>query len=521
LRIHGAIACASIVLLALSSIAYHRIVARAQAPSDPWKAIAEEKARFQKATKAAVRIDPMIRGQLLDPARALPSTHLHPYDQIAALFRYAKSCDPSALDAIHETALEKAKTWQMHRCTNEPLPPTFFSEHPFMHPSGRSFVRLALDEEPETYRNEAWIKDHAQFLHTSELRIVASMIALSDADRILAEASPIELQAFHANAPLVLTRDRVFFFERMPADDFAPSAEGVYLGYAVADWSKVQDDAAFRAVVALAGKPCPLREGNVCWTRNSASVEKSAWICATLAIIALIALGAAIASLFNERKRLHRRDEEERMFALTTLAHELRTPATAIGLSLEAFRTEFDALPENCQTELLRMLGDVERLNRVIAGSARYVKSRAGATSDRYAVKTIESIATFIEAVLEDHAGRIDLDKPDVDRAFRTDPYWLSVSIKNLVDNALVHGRPPVRVRVEVTPDVLEVRVEDHGSIEGHSLDELVRPFSAGRQSRGLGLGLSIVARTIRDLGGTLRLETQPTTFILRLRGER
>src|SRR5215813_10581934 len=99
-RIHGVIASASIVLLVFSGFAYHRTVARARRAADPMKTIAEQKARFVKGRALELAIDPSERGSLLNPALALPSTHLLPFSEIRALYRYADGCDARELAVV-------------------------------------------------------------------------------------------------------------------------------------------------------------------------------------------------------------------------------------------------------------------------------------------------------------------------------------------------------------------------------------------------------------------------------------
>jgi hypothetical protein len=260
-RAHGIAAFASIVLLAASSAGYYRALARAGAPVDADEAIAREKHDFLDGRTEDVRVDPRVRGLLLNPALALPTSHLFPFEEIGALFRYARSCDETELDRIRSPGLAKAKIWHTHVCAKTPLPDGFFEEYPFMHPSGVSFAMLAIDEGPP--------EAHVRYLHASELALVATRVTLSAEDRILSRATAAELEAFSANAPIVLTADHVFFFERAPGDDNAPSAGGTYRGFPLETWSKVQGEAPFRAVPFVRGTRCLLREGNACWTSRA------------------------------------------------------------------------------------------------------------------------------------------------------------------------------------------------------------------------------------------------------------
>jgi signal transduction histidine kinase len=95
----------------------------------------------------------------------------------------------------------------------------------------------------------------------------------------------------------------------------------------------------------------------------------------------------------------------------------------------------------------------------------------------------------------------------------RTDPLALRRIVENLVRNAvesLDGGRGAVRLATEARPDGVRIRVADSG--RGMSREELERAFEPFYTTKptGSGLGLSIVRRLVADLGGTLKLSSEP-----------
>lgn len=78
----------------------------------------------------------------------------------------------------------------------------------------------------------------------------------------------------------------------------------------------------------------------------------------------------------------------------------------------------------------------------------------------------------------------------------------------NLIQNALEHGRSPVRVRTQLRSDCFELAVTDAG--EGLSADEwrqALEPFNRLRAQPNTGhagLGLALVDRLVRNVGGSL-----------------
>jgi signal transduction histidine kinase len=91
-----------------------------------------------------------------------------------------------------------------------------------------------------------------------------------------------------------------------------------------------------------------------------------------------------------------------------------------------------------------------------------------------------------------------------------TDSRRLLRVISLLLDNAVLHGQPPLRLRY----DASEVVVEDSGpGLEPKLLEHATEPFITGRRARGrgVGLGLAIAARQAAVLGAELSLSNAPS----------
>ena len=88
----------------------------------------------------------------------------------------------------------------------------------------------------------------------------------------------------------------------------------------------------------------------------------------------------------------------------------------------------------------------------------------------------------------------------------RGDPMLLRRMIRNLVENAKLHGEPPIEVTVERRGDQAVLRVSDHGSVIAEDARErLFSPFyriPGSTGSKGTGLGLALVRQIARRHGG-------------------
>lgn len=96
------------------------------------------------------------------------------------------------------------------------------------------------------------------------------------------------------------------------------------------------------------------------------------------------------------------------------------------------------------------------------------------------------------------------------------DPEAFDRVLTNLLDNALLHGRTPVCVRVTCEPDHVQVAVEDAGTCDRAHIEEAFD--GRVKSSNGFGLGLHASHQLVKAMGGTITLESSdPTRFSVTL----
>ena len=522
MKVIGPILTVASLALGGAGYAYWWSLPVVDASMPAWTAIEAARTEFAKTrTPVATLRKELFTDQhhraLIDPAMALPRSHQFPFASISALKHYADTCDaakypkPSADDAL-------AKAWRWHAflCKAVPeLPRNFFMEPPFMHPMGRSFVVLALASKRPEFADPYWGFSHKHLLHALEFSSNRmERLFGNNEEAVLAHAPAKALAGIVAMEETILAGGYVLLLDR-ESERTGPAG---YRVFTALDWEAFSERLPFELTVRQSGTPCLQGQEHFCWIKRPAEPRRMTMIYGGLALCALLVLCGTLVYLIVRRVIAERRDRQEQIYALQTLTHELRTPATSLNLTLEALRRDYDALPGGSQSAFLRLCDEVQRLNRVIAGSVRYLKVSGASARNRYERKSVESINGYVDTTLTAYRERIVIEPLEQDRSLIVDAHWLGICLTNLVENALTHGRPPVLVRVKADAKYVTFSVQDQGQLAANEFGSLSRAFARGSASKGLGLGLHIVKRTMKGLGGTLQLaKEKTTTFVLTL----
>ena len=193
---------------------------------------------------------------------------------------------------------------------------------------------------------------------------------------------------------------------------------------------------------------------------------------------------AAVAASFNDAAGKIEDLVGAHRTLLANASHELRTPLSRIRLGIEMLRNadpDRRAALERDIAELDTLIDEILLMSRLDAGA----HIQAGEPVDLVALAA-EECAHYPGCELEGHA-------PDISG----DSTLLRRMLRNLLDNAHAHGRPPVRVSLSATSDAIMLSVEDAGPGMGpQDLEHAFQPFYRGadRQNvRGYGLGLALV----------------------------
>ncbi|MEU6707023.1 HAMP domain-containing sensor histidine kinase [Streptomyces wuyuanensis] len=236
---------------------------------------------------------------------------------------------------------------------------------------------------------------------------------------------------------------------------------------------------------------------------------------------------ARLSRSFNQMTAALASSRDRQAQLIADAGHELRTPLTSLRTNIDLLvRSEQTgrALPPDDRaallasvraqmSELAALIGDLQELSRPDSAALGPVQVVALHDITRTALERVR---------LRGPELRIEADlRPWYVRA---EPASLERAVVNVLDNAVKFSPPRGSVEVGLDRGVLTVR--DHGP--GVPPEELPHVFErfwrspSARALPGSGLGLSIVARTVRQAGGEAELrpaEGGGTVAVLRLPG--
>jgi two-component system osmolarity sensor histidine kinase EnvZ len=190
---------------------------------------------------------------------------------------------------------------------------------------------------------------------------------------------------------------------------------------------------------------------------------------------------------------------ESRTRALAAVSHDLRTPLSRLRLQAEQI-----------DEELVRAaIGkDIHEMERMLDSVLTYLSGQANEEEAR--LTDLASLAMTVVDDASDTGRPVEYDGPDSLHA-KVGALRVKRALDNLIDNA-VHYGDRAWVSLSRSEAGIHLVVEDAGpGIPPEQLADVIEPFrrldyARPRNTDGLGLGLSIVAHTMQQERGELRL---------------
>jgi len=217
--------------------------------------------------------------------------------------------------------------------------------------------------------------------------------------------------------------------------------------------------------------------------------------------------------LLEDKKaaEMARRSEELKSALLASLAHDLRTPLTAIRVATTNLQASW--LTEDDRKEQSEIvLTEVDRLTRLFQNILDMARIDAGAVQSSlravHPLEVVEAARDSVQHALRDHHV---VTAVEGDRVVSVDPRLTAAALSHLLENAAQYSPPgsTIWIRATVSDTALSIEVRDSGP--GIPLRDMPRLFErfyrgdhSGRHTTGTGMGLPIARGLLAAERGTV-----------------
>ena len=212
-----------------------------------------------------------------------------------------------------------------------------------------------------------------------------------------------------------------------------------------------------------------------------------------------------------------------------SMAHEFNNPLGIIIGFVDDLLSSAD--PSSAEYSSLQIVSEESRrCKKIVEDLMEYARPSSAAMAPTDVTSLIEKTLKLVEARLYkqkvEATVNVDPRLPEI----CADAQQLTQVLVNLYLNAVdampEGGRLTVSARaVDATKPTLIISVSDSGvGIDELEIGKIFQPFYTAKKKRGLGLGLPICERIIKNHGGEIKVESEPgrgTTFEIHLPRER
>ena len=235
------------------------------------------------------------------------------------------------------------------------------------------------------------------------------------------------------------------------------------------------------------------------------------------------AIGGAVKAFAESQARdVQRRRAEHLAF----VAHDLRTPLSAITFSAHILEQRIPAASNAETARLLKILGrNAKQLDTLVSQVLKdntHLLTELGVKVERRSFDlwpVIETLIQDLQPVAEKSGTRLVNQVPD-DLLARADAGLVRRVFQNLIANAIAYtprGEVAIGAREAVGADAIECWVTDNGAgIPRDRIDKVFDALETDPERSGLGLGLAIVKTFVEAHDGTVTVESlegQGSTF--------
>ena len=243
----------------------------------------------------------------------------------------------------------------------------------------------------------------------------------------------------------------------------------------------------------------------------------------TFLVMLAVALSvSALTTQIKNQEKIRLESEKEKMRAnlLRAVSHDIRTPLTSIAGSASVILENKNALSQDKVMELVANIKEeAQWLVRMVENLLSITRMNAeNAKIDKQEELAEEVISAAVGKFAKRFPGiETEVHVPDEILLVPMDATLIEQVLVNLLENSVIHGRTPSRIRIQVSKqeDVAVFSVEDNGEgIEESVLPvifdgNLVARGESSDNKRNMGIGLSVCKSIIKAHRGNMRAENR------------
>lgn len=194
---------------------------------------------------------------------------------------------------------------------------------------------------------------------------------------------------------------------------------------------------------------------------------------------------------------------DSRRTLLRGLVHDISGPQTRMGLQIESLELQLEGKAKEAMA-IKALSSDLEQLRKIT--EQLVLLAEKDQTSLKCQQVALDDLCLRVKASYPVASVKVDMPRLLV----QIDSTGMERSLRNLIDNALEHGRPPVLIQAWRENNILSIQIDDHGlGLSSPTIPNMPYQTHANDRDRKnhQGLGLKIVEQFCHDHGGKLKLD--------------
>ena len=245
-----------------------------------------------------------------------------------------------------------------------------------------------------------------------------------------------------------------------------------------------------------------------------------------LSVLPLLSRGEAeghviiFVDITEKRQREMQLRQAEGLAALTTLsagvAHEIKNPLTSIDIHIQLLKKELAKYEgeetKNMDNLLVIVREEVDRLNSIVQDFLFAVRPMSMSSSMENINEIVKEMVQFLRYEVEEQDIDFVLDLNEDLPLVMVDPKYLKQAFLNIIKNAIeaIHESGEIHIKTDTTDDGdVAVHIIDNGEgIPENRMGKIYDPYFTTKKF-GSGLGLVIVFKIIKELGGKIKVQSK------------